>query len=171
MKGRFVSYLQEQVVVGFNSSCYDIHWRKRTCWNICFCLVLLKQDKRSEGYGKQKSRMSWQNVILLWICFAVIVKRKQNVLFQNLRKVIYRKDFTFRKFWDKTFGASDYIYLNNILPEAKCMRKCINFICWNAFSVLNIWLLVQQCKVCFPRKRRWMTVSIAMLNCFLTENA
>ena len=24
-------YLQEHVVVGFNSSCYDIHWRKRTC--------------------------------------------------------------------------------------------------------------------------------------------
>ena len=31
VKGRFVSYLQEQVVVGFNSSCYVIHWRKRTC--------------------------------------------------------------------------------------------------------------------------------------------
>jgi len=31
VKGRFVSYLQEHVVVGFNSSCYDIHWRKRTC--------------------------------------------------------------------------------------------------------------------------------------------
>ena len=29
-KGRFVSYLQEHVVVGFNSPCYDIHWRKRT---------------------------------------------------------------------------------------------------------------------------------------------
>ena len=26
VKGRFVSYLQEQVVVGFNSSCYVIHW-------------------------------------------------------------------------------------------------------------------------------------------------
>jgi len=24
-------YLQEHVVVGFNSSCYDIHWEKRTC--------------------------------------------------------------------------------------------------------------------------------------------
>ena len=31
VKGRFVSYLQEHVVIGFNSSCYDIHWRKRTC--------------------------------------------------------------------------------------------------------------------------------------------
>ena len=51
-------YLQEHVVVDFNSSCYDIHWRKHTCWNTCFCLVLLKQDKRSEGYGAQKSRMS-----------------------------------------------------------------------------------------------------------------
>ena len=30
VKGRFVSYLQEHIVVGFNSSCYDIHWRKRT---------------------------------------------------------------------------------------------------------------------------------------------
>ena len=29
VKGRFVSYLH--VAVGFNSSCYDIHWRKRTC--------------------------------------------------------------------------------------------------------------------------------------------
>jgi len=31
VKGRFISYLQKHVVVGFNSSCYDIHWRKRTC--------------------------------------------------------------------------------------------------------------------------------------------
>jgi len=31
VKGRFVSYPREHVVVGFNSSCYDIHWRKRTC--------------------------------------------------------------------------------------------------------------------------------------------
>jgi len=31
VKRRFVSYLQKHVVVGFNSSCYDIHWRKRTC--------------------------------------------------------------------------------------------------------------------------------------------
>jgi len=46
--------------------------------------------------------------------------------------------------------------LNNKLPEAKCIRKCINFICWNAFSVLNIWLLAQQCKVSFPPKSRWV---------------
>ena len=26
-----------------------IHWRKRTCWSTCFCLVLLKHDKRSGG--------------------------------------------------------------------------------------------------------------------------
>jgi len=58
VKGWFVSYLQEHVVIGFNSSCYDIHWRKGTCWDTCFCLVLLKRDKRSEGYGTQKSRMS-----------------------------------------------------------------------------------------------------------------
>jgi len=31
VKGRFVSYLQEHIVIGFNSSCYNIHWRKRTC--------------------------------------------------------------------------------------------------------------------------------------------
>jgi len=24
-------YPQEHVIFGFNSSCYDIHWRKRTC--------------------------------------------------------------------------------------------------------------------------------------------
>ena len=70
VKGRFVSYLQEHVVIGFNSSCYDIHWRKRTCCDACFCLILLKQDKRSEEYGTQKSRMSQQVVIcgyvLLW---------------------------------------------------------------------------------------------------------
>jgi len=58
VKERFVSYLQEHVVAGFSWSSYDIHWRKRTCWNTCFCLVLLKHDKRSEGYGTQKSRMS-----------------------------------------------------------------------------------------------------------------
>jgi len=58
VKGRFVSYLQEHVAIGFNSSCYDIHWRKRTCWDTCVCLVLLKRDKRSEGNGTQKSRMS-----------------------------------------------------------------------------------------------------------------
>ena len=42
------------------------------------------------------------------------------------------------------------------LPEAKCIRKCVKFICWNAFSVLNIWLLAQQCKVNFPPESRWM---------------
>ena len=31
---------------------------KHTCWNTCFCLVLLKQDERSRGYGAQKSRIS-----------------------------------------------------------------------------------------------------------------
>jgi len=24
-------YPQEHIIVGFNSSCYDVHWRKRTC--------------------------------------------------------------------------------------------------------------------------------------------
>jgi len=41
-------------------------------------------------------------------------------------------------------------YLHNKLPEAKWTRKCVIFTCWNAFSVLNIWLLAQQCKVNFP---------------------
>jgi len=58
VKGRLVSCLQDHVAIDFNSTCYDIHWRKRTCWNTCFCLVLLKQDKRSEAYGTQKNRMS-----------------------------------------------------------------------------------------------------------------
>jgi len=58
VKGRFVSYLQGHVVIGFNSSCHDIHWRKRTCLDACFCFVLLKRDKRSEGYGTQKIIMS-----------------------------------------------------------------------------------------------------------------
>ena len=40
-----------------------LHRWKRTCWDTCFCSVLLKQDKRSEGYGTQKSRMSQQVVI------------------------------------------------------------------------------------------------------------
>jgi len=53
-------------------------------------------------------------------------------------------------------NASNYLYLNNKLPKAKCIRKCVNFICWNAFSVLNTWLLAQQCKVSFPRKPTWM---------------
>ena len=40
----------------------------------------------------------------------------------------------------------------------KCKRKCIRvlILCWNAFSVLNIWLLAQQCKVRFPPKPRWI---------------
>ena len=42
VKGQFVFYLQEHVVVGFNSSCYDIHWRKRTCWNTCFLFGFVK---------------------------------------------------------------------------------------------------------------------------------
>jgi len=50
----------------------------------------------------------------------------------------------------RLFIPSDYLYLNNKLPEAKCIRKCVNFICWNAFSVLNIRLLAQQWKVSFP---------------------
>jgi len=24
-------YPQEHIIVGFNSSCYDVHWRKHTC--------------------------------------------------------------------------------------------------------------------------------------------
>jgi len=45
---------------------------------------------------------------------------------------------------------SDYLHFNNKLPEAKCIRKCVNFVCWNAFSSLNIWLLAQQCKNMLP---------------------
>ena len=36
VKGRFVSYLQEYIVIGFNSSSYDIPLVKRTCWNTCW---------------------------------------------------------------------------------------------------------------------------------------
>jgi len=58
--------------------------------------------------------------------------------------------YTFREFWNKTLNASDCLHLNNKLPEAKYKRKCVNFVCWNAFSVLNIWLLAQQCKNMLP---------------------
>jgi len=73
-----------------------------------------------------------------------------------LNNSLYRKDIAFREFWNKTSSASDYLYLNNKLPEAKCIRKCVNFICWNVFSILNIWLLAKQCKASFPPKPRWM---------------
>jgi len=49
-----------------------LHRWKRTWWNACFRLVLLKQDKRSEGYGAQKSRNELESCHL-WICFALIV--------------------------------------------------------------------------------------------------
>ena len=67
VKGRFVSYLQEHVVIGFNSSCYDIPLVKAHPLDTCFCLVLLNQDKRSEGCGTQKSRMSYQVVICEYV--------------------------------------------------------------------------------------------------------
>jgi len=70
-RGRTIrSYLQEHVVIGFNSFCYDIPLVKAHPLDTYFCLVLLNQDKRSEGCGTQKSRMSYQVVIceyvLLW---------------------------------------------------------------------------------------------------------
>ena len=49
-----------------------LHQWKRTWWNACFCLVLLKQDKRSEGYGTQKSRNELAGCHL-WICVDLIV--------------------------------------------------------------------------------------------------
>ena len=52
---KYLIYLQEHVVVGLNSSCCDIHWIKCTCWNTCFCLVLLKQDKRSESMVRRRT--------------------------------------------------------------------------------------------------------------------
>jgi len=39
VKEQFVSYLQEHVL---SVSCYDIHWRKRTCWNTCFLFGFVK---------------------------------------------------------------------------------------------------------------------------------
>ena len=33
VKGRFVSYLQEHIVIGFSSSSYDISLVKGICWN------------------------------------------------------------------------------------------------------------------------------------------
>jgi len=42
LNGRFVSFLQEHVVIGFNSSCYDIHWRMHTCWDTCLLFGFVK---------------------------------------------------------------------------------------------------------------------------------
>jgi len=36
------------------------------------------------------------------------------------------------------------------LPKAKCLRNCVNFICWNAFSVRYTWLLTQQYEIVLP---------------------
>jgi len=52
------------------------------------------------------------------------------------------------------FNVSDYLRFNNKVPEAKCIRKCVNFMCWNDISVLNIWLQAQQCKVSFSPQSR-----------------
>jgi len=47
-----------------------------------------------------------------------------------------------------------YTWITNFPKQNAC--KYVNFICWNTFSVVNIWLLAQQCKVSFPPKPRWM---------------
>jgi len=67
---------------------------------------------------------------------------------QNLETLPQR--YTFRELLNKTLNVSGYLHLNNKLPEAKSIHKCVNFICWNAFYVLNIWLLAQQCKSMLP---------------------
>jgi len=38
-----------------------------------------------------------------------------------------------------------YLHLEIKLPEAKYIRKCDDFTCWDAFTVTNIRLPVQQC--------------------------
>jgi len=53
--GRERTYLQEHVVIGLNSSCYDIHWRKRTCWDTCFCLVMLNRINGHKGMVRRRA--------------------------------------------------------------------------------------------------------------------
>ena len=72
VKGQFVSYLQKHVVIGFNSSCYDIHWRKRTCWNTYFLFGFVKPGYTfwGEWFAEEQNKLASCH---LWICFAVIV--------------------------------------------------------------------------------------------------
>jgi len=50
--------------------------------------------------------------------------------------------------------ATIYTWITNCQKQNAYVSVLI--LCWNAFSVLNIWLLAQQCKVSFPPKPKWM---------------
>jgi len=58
MEGQFISYLQEHVLSVSTSLVTIFTGGSAPAGILVFCLVLLKQDKRSEGNGTQKSRMS-----------------------------------------------------------------------------------------------------------------
>ena len=106
---------------------------------------------------KIKTSEKWVTVISPDDLFkhGIDVDNKQMGCGKILNNLVYRKDITFSEFWKKTFNASDFLYWNNKLPEAKCVRECVNYVGWNGFFVLNIWMLAQQCKVSFPPKPRW----------------
>jgi len=58
VKGQFVSCLQEHVLSVSTRLVTTFTGGSAPVGMLVFCLVSLKQDKRSEGNGTQKSRMS-----------------------------------------------------------------------------------------------------------------
>jgi len=58
VKEQFVSFLQEHMLSVPTRLVTIFTGGRAPAGILVFCLVLLKQDKRSEGNGTQKSRMS-----------------------------------------------------------------------------------------------------------------
>jgi len=50
---------------------------------------------------------------------------------------LYRIYTSFGEFWNQTLNSSDYLHFNNKLPKEKCIRKCVNFACWNVLTANN----------------------------------
>jgi len=76
VKGRFVTYLQEYVVVGFNLSCYDIRYyslEKAHLLKYLFLFGFVKTGSTVRGvwYADEQNELASCH---LWICFAVIVE-------------------------------------------------------------------------------------------------
>jgi len=57
---------------------------------------------------------------------------------------------------EKKFNVSDYLHLNNKLPEAKCIHKVLILYVGMLFLFWTYGCWCSSAKICFPPKPRWM---------------
>jgi len=58
VKGRFLSYLQEYVVIGFNSSCYDIPQVKAHLMEYLLMFGLVETGQRGAWYAEEQNELA-----------------------------------------------------------------------------------------------------------------